>query len=392
VAAGSASVVTVNDKEVQMDIRDRVMGDMPNSFLHKIAGIVPGFNGYMDRERRRDADKLLRTYLARQYSTQRDHLTRVQQGLLRAHQFDSIAEVERLSGILQRFIDRLSTATYGYTGLFDPVKVEAQDLDQLYAFDMALTSGVDEVSSAIGNIESAVTGNDAESGQQVPAALSQLGTILDDLNNRLNQRSDLLTTGRGVPSEEYNRLVDQLNQATAGAPPPTGVGAAPYTAPPPPEVPRGGAPTMPMGSGPGMSQSTSMGTSGGGEMARYPGGSASTAGVGQGTPTTDIGVGGVGQPTPGVSSMSEGNQGFGEMPSNEVMDLGNRETTGGFSGAMPTGGTAGSGIETASSPSTAPGAPGGDLVDGVRLENSMGAPGTGETAGGAGDPLNDRQS
>src|SRR6266513_2351749 len=140
-----------------MDIRDRVMGDMPHGFLHKIAGIVPGFNGYMDRERRRDADKLLRTYLAHQYSAQRDRLTRVQQGLARSGQLTGISEVDRLVGVLQRFIDRLSTATYGYSGLFDPVKVEAQDLDQLYAFDMALTSGVDQVSSAIDAVEVATT-------------------------------------------------------------------------------------------------------------------------------------------------------------------------------------------------------------------------------------------
>ena len=76
-----------------MDIKDRVMGDKPNSWLHKIAGIVPGFKGYMDRERRRDADKLLRTHLAKQYSAQRDRLTRVQQSLLRAKRMDQIAEL-----------------------------------------------------------------------------------------------------------------------------------------------------------------------------------------------------------------------------------------------------------------------------------------------------------
>src|SRR5437868_7810883 len=101
-----------------MDIKDRVMGDQPNSIFHKIARIIPGYKGYMDRERRRDADKLLRTHLAKQYSEQRDRLNRIQQGLARAHRFDQIAEVDRLVGVFQRFIDRLNTATYGYTGLF----------------------------------------------------------------------------------------------------------------------------------------------------------------------------------------------------------------------------------------------------------------------------------
>src|SRR5690348_3347600 len=110
-----------------MDIRDRVMADQPNDFLHKIAGIVPGYKGYVDKERRREADKLLRTELARHYTAQRDRLNRVQQTIVRDRQFTYISEVDRIVGIFQRFIDRLTVATYGYTGLFDPVKMDAAD-------------------------------------------------------------------------------------------------------------------------------------------------------------------------------------------------------------------------------------------------------------------------
>ena len=155
-----------------MDIKDRVMGDQPDDFLHRIAGLVPGYHGYVDRERRRDADKILRMGLARQYTNQRERLGRVQQGLLRGGHLEQIAEIDRLSGALQRFIDRLSVATYGYSGMFDPIKVEAADLDQLYTFDMALASGIDQVSSAIDAIEAAAgatrLGNSLFSGPPGP--------------------------------------------------------------------------------------------------------------------------------------------------------------------------------------------------------------------------------
>src|SRR5437868_12816342 len=168
-----------------MDIRDRVMSDQPQDFLHKIAGIVPGYHGYVDRERRRDADKILRTQLARQYTSQRERLTRVQQDLLSAHRLDLIAQLDREAGALQRFIDRLSTATYGYAGLFDPIKVEASDLDQLYAFDMSLATGIDQVSAAIDTIEStAGAGSDSTHIQELPAAISRLSSVLDDLTRR----------------------------------------------------------------------------------------------------------------------------------------------------------------------------------------------------------------
>ena len=321
-----------------MDIRDRVMGDMPNSFLHKIAGIVPGFNGYMDRERRRDADKLLRTYLAHQYSGQRDRLTRVQQSILRSGQLSGISEVDRLVGVLQRFIDRLNTATYGYSGLFDPVKVEAQDLDQLYAFDMALTSGVDEVSSAIGAIETALTSESAKTDG--PAAVSHLASVLDDLNLRLNQRGDLLTTGRGLPTDQYNSLVNSLS-GSEGA-----IGIAPVTPPasPPPPTPAPYAGAAPQyTSGTTSTGAPTVNTSGeqpqGGDMARYSGSNYSSSGAGTDT-------GGTQPEMPRYPTTSDIDSGSGGTSTTDL--------TGG--------GTSDYGIKTASSPSTGPTNRGGDVA------------------------------
>ena len=270
-----------------MDIRDRVMGDKPNDFLHKIAGIVPGFNGYMDRERRRDADKLLRVYLAHQYSDARARITRVQQTMVRGKNLEYIAEVDRITGVLQRFIDRLTTATYGYSGLFDPIKVEGQDLDMLYAFDMALTAGVDQVSSAVGALETAAS-QSATDANAVPAALDKLASQVDDLNNRLNQRQDFISTGQGLPKDQYDAMLTQINQASAPTPPPMPAApmqpeapsnaGSPYMAPGAPSSVAGtsstGAPTMPMGQSP---QAPS--TDASGQMARV-----------QGSGTTDTGA------------------------------------------------------------------------------------------------------
>ena len=270
-----------------MDIKNRVMGDMPHDFLHKIAGIVPGYHGYVDRERRRDADKLLRTTLAHHYSAQKDRLTRIQQGLLRGHHLEEIAEVDRLAGLLQRFIDRLSVATYGYAGLFDPIKVEAADLDQLYAFDMTLAGGVDQVSGAVDAVE-ASAGAQADLAE-LPAAISRLSGIVDELNRRLNERADLLTSGIHLPDTDYHSMLDSLSQ-------------------------------------PSQAGSTS------GDMARY-------------TPDT-------GAASPGAASTPA-------QPSSAGTPTTNLNS--GAAGSIP------GGIETASSPVNQPGAPGGDIVEGLEM-------------------------
>lgn len=325
-----------------MDIKDRVMGDKPNSWLHKIAGIVPGFKGYTDRERRRDADKLLRVHLAKQYSAQRDRLNRVQQSLLRAKRMDQIAEVDRLAGVLQRFIDRLNTATYGYTGMFDPVKVEAEDLDQLYAFDMTLATGVDQVSAAISAIEESVSDKE---GNALPGALSSFSSLVDDLNEKLNQRGELLTSGTRVPPVEFQSMLNNLNPVP------------PYQQQVQPSAPNMGTGEIYPGRDNAMSGGMGMntGTGAGGDMARYGGG---------GVPTHNLGVAPYQQPEPGMSSLTEGNISFAPMPTESDMSA-----TG--AGPVLAWGEAGTGTESASSPAAAPGAPGHDIVQGMNMANTL---------------------
>jgi hypothetical protein len=330
-----------------MDIKDRVMGDKPNSWLHKIAGIVPGFKGYTDRERRRDADKLLRTHLAKQYSAQRDRLTRVQQSLLRAKRMDQIAEVDRLTGIFQRFIDRLNTATYGYQGMFDPVKIEAEDLDQLYAFDMTLANGVDQASTAIGAIDEAVS--DKESNA-LPDALDKFAQLVDDLNEKLNQRSELLTSGTRVPDDQFQSMLSSLNPI-----PPYGQGETPSQGANIPEVSLGKSGNM----------VTPGNTNLGGEVARYGGGTnAVNTDAGAGVPTTDLGVAPYSQPGPGMSAVVDGDTSLSPMSAEEGM-------SGISEGPVPTGGSAGTGTESASSPAAAPGAPGHDIVQGLDMASAL---------------------
>lgn len=323
------------------NIRSRTLGGQPGDLLHRIASIVPGYEGYTDREKRRDADKIFRMQLARRYSAQRDRLNRVEQGLLRARQMSSIGEIDRLAGLLQRFIDKLSTATYGYSGLFDSIRVEAQDLDQLYAFDLSLAGGVDQLSGAIDALESAASAG----GQyaELPAALTRLETVLDDLNRRLNQRADLLTSGTALPESDYRALVSSNNQ-----PAPTGQTA---------------------GSNPTNDTGTPTTAVGGPDIQSPQGyGSPPNQEIGAATfPGTNVDLEAEQAPGPGLSAMNEGDQGFVGQPTEVTMgDKG--------PGEAPLGGAGGTGIQTASSPSVAPGAPGHDIVDGLEKATQMGSP------------------
>ena len=169
----------------------------------RIANWVPGYVGYREKERRRDADRELREELARQYSAQLDRLTDAQRRATNEALLGALDDMERAALKLQRFIDRLRTASYGYTGWFDTAPIREPELEQLYAFDQTLAAGIERVSTEIDAIHDAV-----ETSAGVEETVEALSDTVDDLNRRFDQRRDLITEGKKVPSSELKEALE----------------------------------------------------------------------------------------------------------------------------------------------------------------------------------------
>ncbi len=131
------------------------MGDLTSQIKDQRGGFVkllskiPGFKGYMEKETRRDADKLVRDMLVTRFSQQLDRMTELQNELIPSGGFEFLDDVEQSSVKLRTFIDRVKTAPRGYAGLFDAVQVKEDQLEQLYNFDNQLMSETDNLAGAI---------------------------------------------------------------------------------------------------------------------------------------------------------------------------------------------------------------------------------------------------
>ena len=115
----------------------------------KILSKIPGFKGYMEKETRRDADKIVRDVVAARFTDQLDRLSELQTDMLSNGGFEFVDDVEQSAVKLRTFIDRVKTAPRGYAGLFDAVQVKEDQLDQLYNFDYQLLSEADGLAMAI---------------------------------------------------------------------------------------------------------------------------------------------------------------------------------------------------------------------------------------------------
>src|SRR5512132_425074 len=126
--------------------------DLIQQRIIEIAQQIPDYVGYQAKERRRDADKLVRRQLAGKYDEQRTRLSRI----ARQAPIEYIVELENLDQKLQRLIARLNTAPGGYAGWFDAAQIVESDLDQLTEFDAELASGVAQVQAALDKVAAAV--------------------------------------------------------------------------------------------------------------------------------------------------------------------------------------------------------------------------------------------
>ncbi|MCU0304273.1 MAG: hypothetical protein MUC56_09485 [Thermoanaerobaculales bacterium] len=135
-------------------------------FIERIGARIPGFRGYLEAELRRDVDKMQRDWLAARVDRGRDALA----GSIRLWSGSgNLANLGLASSVdkgLDRLANRIRHADYGSSGFFDPVKIRADELDRLYAFDLALIGTVDAL---VDRIE----------GLPATAAEPDLRTLLD---------------------------------------------------------------------------------------------------------------------------------------------------------------------------------------------------------------------
>lgn len=166
------------------DIFDKVVGEQ--DFFKKLIAKIPGFKGYVERGDRRMSDKLLREQVALEFETQYQRVSGLQRDLISQGGLAYIDDLESAAIKLRQFIDRMRTASYGYAGIFDAVKIKEDDLATVYQFDSKLLDLGGTVAHAIDNVEASF-GTDG-----LPAAIKNLTTVAQSCVETFNQRSDVL--------------------------------------------------------------------------------------------------------------------------------------------------------------------------------------------------------
>ena len=158
-------------------------GDQRN-WLERLGDKIPGYSGYVDRERRRDIDKLHREHLADRLRGLKAPLTDLMRELSSGGRLFEVTPVDSAIKKIDHLENRVRFASYGYSGFFDVVKIEQAQLDSIYRFDLALVEHIDKLEAKINDLKSK-----AGTAEGLKAASSELATTVDEINHLFDERS-----------------------------------------------------------------------------------------------------------------------------------------------------------------------------------------------------------
>lgn len=172
------------------DFKDQVYGKVSadTDLFKKITGKIPGFGGYVERSKRRDADKLIRETIFDRFRELEGRVSKLQRDFISRGEIAYVDDLEASAIKMRTFADRVRTATRGYAGMFDAVKINEDELLRLYEYDAAMLDLTDAVGSAIDNVEASV-GTDGQ-----PAAIRNLESKTQECIDIFDRREQVFIT------------------------------------------------------------------------------------------------------------------------------------------------------------------------------------------------------
>jgi len=170
------------------ELFDKVTGQM--DVVKRLASHIPGFSGYIERQNRRAADKLLRESVADRFEELWKRTSNVQTEMVNAGMIALMDDIEQAAIQLRTFTDKIRTATYGYAGFFDAVKIKEEELSQLYQFDLSFFDVADQINRALDNVEASM--GDEEG---LKAAIRNLISLTREAVTTFDRRYEMINGG-----------------------------------------------------------------------------------------------------------------------------------------------------------------------------------------------------
>ena len=138
----------------RVDLREKVEDD--RGLIKKIELAIPGFRGYRKREDLRIADSLLRAHLAGRLQAAVTTVEQCRNELATKMRLDVLENMGKLINKISSMENRVRHAEQGYTGISADHRVDVDELNKLYEWDLKLIDHINDLNKLATSFKKAI--------------------------------------------------------------------------------------------------------------------------------------------------------------------------------------------------------------------------------------------
>ena len=147
------------------------------NIFDKIGSLIPGYRGYVERDGRRNCDKLMRNNIAEEITKCESFINDRMKTEIKNKKLDSLQDLEECRQKLNTLSEKIKYAPYGESSFFGDSQIKEDELQKIYEQDYDILLSINKFSNEITNSE--VT--------DVLIFINSLNSMLDDRNNFIKE-------------------------------------------------------------------------------------------------------------------------------------------------------------------------------------------------------------
>lgn len=119
------------------------------NLFDKIGNLIPGYQGYVIRDEKRNTDKKFRDELVSRLNQSEEYLIRYQRELVSSNDVTNLTLWEQSRKALNTISTKIKYTTYGESSFFSEKQLKEDELDAIYNIDLELAEKVSLIEKTI---------------------------------------------------------------------------------------------------------------------------------------------------------------------------------------------------------------------------------------------------
>ncbi len=158
------------------------------SWFEKVVEYIPGFGGYLDRNRRREADKILRDFIVDKFNIEKGNMENLRDTYTDDGNLEALGKIDRSIRLMEQVMDKIRYSDRGYSGFFDEIKINEEELEKMYQYDFSMLENLQEIKTLT-----------VELGQEYSKdKIKVIDNALKTLNTKIDERENILINLSGT--------------------------------------------------------------------------------------------------------------------------------------------------------------------------------------------------